>query len=311
MNSDLTASAYIGRFAPSPTGPLHFGSLVTATASYLDARAHNGKWIVRMEDLDKPREVAGAAQDILDTLRSFAFCWDGTLLFQSRRDAAYRDILAQLISQNLAYPCGCSRQEISVIARMGVDGLIYPGTCRHGLATSKHARVWRLQVSNQQIGFTDHIQGFRCQQLADDVGDFVIRRADGLFAYQLAVVADDAMQGITRVIRGADLLDSTPRQIYLQQQLGFTTPSYAHVPVATNFHGEKLSKQTRSQPVKHRDSSAVMCRVLHFLGMQPPADLQYEPLDVLWHWAIKHWQIQQVPKQSHQVIVHPTGNEMP
>lgn len=309
MNSDLTLPLYIGRFAPSPTGPLHFGSLVAATASYLDARANNGKWLVRMEDLDKHREVAGAAQDIFDTLKSFGFEWDDQVLFQGQRSEIYRQVLTQLKSHQLIYPCGCSRKEINSTAQMGIDGPVYPGFCRNGLPAGKRARTWRLRVSEGRIEFEDRVQGQQYQELSQQVGDFVIKRADGLFAYQLAVVIDDAMQGITHIVRGADLLDSTPRQVYLQQQLGFTTPEYAHIPVATNLQGEKLSKQTRAQPVKLRDSGAVLCRVLCFLGMQPPADLAYVPLNGLWEWAIRHWQIQQVPKLRRQVTLIPAAND--
>jgi len=309
MNSDLTTPQYIGRFAPSPTGPLHFGSLVTATASYLDARAHNGKWLVRMEDLDKPREVAGAAQDILDTLQSFGFEWDTDALFQSQRNSVYRELLAQLQSSKLAYPCGCSRKEINTNAVMGIDGPVYPGFCRNGLSAGQRARTWRLKVNEQPVCFHDQIQGSQSQNLARDVGDFVIRRADGFYAYQLAAVVDDAMQGVTHIVRGADLLGSTPRQIYLQQQLAFATPEYAHIPIATNLQGEKLSKQTRAQPVRLRDSGVVLCRVLRFLGMQPPTDLAHVPLEDLWDWAIHHWQIQHVPKLRRQITLIPAESD--
>ena len=305
MNSVLTSPHYIGRFAPSPTGPLHFGSLVAATASYLDARAHNGSWLVRMEDLDKPREVAGAAQDIIDTLISFGFQWDAEIIYQSQRDDIYLQALEQLTSQHLAYPCSCSRKDINSAARMGIDGPVYPGFCRDGLPEGKQPRSWRLQVNNDRIEFEDRVQGKQSQILDQQVGDFVLKRADGFFAYQMAVVADDALQGVTHIVRGADLLDSTPRQIYLQQQLGVNSSKYAHIPVATNLHGEKLSKQTRAQPVKHRDSGAVLCRVLSFLGMQPPADLANVPLDALWEWAIQHWQIQSVPRMRRQVTLIP------
>ncbi|MAK66379.1 tRNA glutamyl-Q(34) synthetase GluQRS [Methylophaga sp.] len=310
MNSDLTEPTYTGRFAPSPTGPLHFGSLVAATVSFLDARAHNGKWLVRMEDLDKPREVAGAAKDILDTLQSFGFEWDTDVLFQSQRNPVYREMLTKLQLSKQAYPCACSRKEINASALMGIDGPVYPGFCRDGLSAVKQVRTWRLKVNEQPVCFYDQIQGNQSQNLARDVGDYVIKRADGLYAYQLAVVVDDAMQGVTHIVRGADLLDSTPRQIYLQQQLGFTTPLYAHIPVATNLQGEKLSKQTRAQPIKQRDSGVVLCRVLRFLGLQPPAELAHVPLDDLWQWAIQHWQIQNVPKLRRQVTMVPAEPEV-
>lgn len=310
MNSDLTQPKYIGRFAPSPTGPLHFGSLVTATASFLDARSHDGKWLVRMEDLDKPREVAGAATDILDTLESFGFHWDDEVLFQSQRTQFYQNTLEQLQSLNLAYACGCSRKEINARAALGIDGPVYPGFCREGLAVGKQARTWRLRVDDQPVAFEDVIQGEQSQVLSQQIGDFVIQRADSLFAYQLAVVVDDAIQGVTHIVRGADLLDSTPRQIYLQQRLGYAIPTYAHIPVATNLQGKKLSKQTRAQPVKLRDSGAVLCRVFRFLGMHPPADLPHVSISELWDWAIQHWQIQQVPKMRRQITLIPAENEL-
>lgn len=309
MNSDLTTHHYIGRFAPSPTGPLHFGSLVTATASFLDARSHGGKWLVRMEDLDKPREVAGAAKDILDTLESFGFYWDDDVQFQSQRTAFYQNTLEKLQSLTLAYPCGCSRREINASATFGIDGPVYPGFCRQGLTAGKQARTWRLRVHEHLISFQDLIQGEQSQVLSRQVGDFVIRRADGLFAYQLAVVVDDALQGVTHIVRGADLLASTPRQLYLQQLLGFKMPTYAHIPIATNLQGEKLSKQTRAQPVKHRDSGIVLCRVLQFLGLQPPIELAQTSLDELWQWAIQHWQVEQVPKTYRQVTLIPATTD--
>lgn len=310
MNSDLTAHNYIGRFAPSPTGPLHFGSLVTATASFLDARSHGGKWLVRMEDLDKPREVAGAAKDILNTLESFGFYWDDEVLFQSQRTQFYQNTLEQLQSSNLAYACGCSRKEINASATLGIDGPVYPGFCRQGLAAGKQPGTWRLRVNDQPLSFQDLIQGEQSQVLSQQVGDFVIRRADGLFAYQLAVVVDDTLQGVTHIVRGADLMDSTPRQLFLQQQLGFTTPAYAHIPIATNLQGEKLSKQTRAQPVKHRDSGAVLCGVLRYLGLQPPGELTQVPLDELWSWAVQHWMVQLVPKQRRQVTLIPSASDI-
>lgn len=303
MNSDLISASYIGRFAPSPTGPLHFGSLVAATASYLDARAHNGKWLVRMEDLDKPREVPGAAKDILSTLESFGFQWDDQIIWQSQRDEYYQQALTRLVSEHFAYPCACTRSEIQNRAQAGIDGPVYPGFCREGLPAGRSARTWRLKVSEEPVEFADQIQGMQTQVLSKQVGDFVIRRADGLFAYQLAVVVDDALQGITHIIRGADLLDSTPRQIYLQQRLKLSSPRYAHVPVATSLSGQKLSKQTRAQPVKLRDSGMVLCSVLRFLGMQPPADIATDKLEHIWEWAISHWQIQRVPAVRQQIAV--------
>lgn len=237
---------YVGRFAPSPTGLLHAGSLVAAMASYLDAKAHQGRWLLRMEDVDVPRSVPGAAEAICASLRALGMDWDGEVLVQSQRSAIYADAMRQLAPHT--YGCSCSRREIAD-SRLGLapDGsAIYPGTCRHGLGLGKQARAWRLRVpaAGDIIQFADRWQGQIGQDLAQEAGDFVLLRADGFWAYQLAVVVDDAAQGVTHVVRGADLLDSTPRQIYLQRLLGVPTPSYLHVPVVTNVQGEKLSKQT-------------------------------------------------------------------
>lgn len=240
---------YRGRFAPSPTGPLHFGSLVSALASWLDARAHNGVWLVRIEDIDGPRTVAGAAEDILATLERFGMHADEPPVWQSQRTARYHAMLEQLRATGLVYPCGCTRKEISDSLLRGHarnTTLAYPGTCRDGLH-GKPARAWRLRVPDAAtalITFNDRWQDEQTQNLATEVGDFVLRRADDQWAYQLAVVADDADAGITDIVRGADLLDSTARQIYLQHCLGVPTPVYLHVPVVTNEAGEKLSKQT-------------------------------------------------------------------
>lgn len=286
-----------GRFAPSPTGPLHFGSLIAAVASFLDAKTRQGAWLLRMEDLDTPRQVAGAADLILHTLEDYGFEWDGKVLYQSQRDDYYQAALQTLIQRGLVYPCGCSRKEIADSAVHGIDGLVYPGTCRHGLSRDKSALAWRVRVDDTPISFTDGIQGPQSQVLSRDIGDFVLKRADGLFAYQLAVVVDDELQGISHVLRGADLLDSTPRQIYLQQALSYSSPSYLHVPVAANAAGEKLSKQTLAQPLDGLNKSADICQVLDFLGMSPPATLRQESLGQVWLWAMQHWDIERVPRQ--------------
>ena len=289
--------AYTGRFAPSPTGPLHFGSLIAAVASYCDAKANGGKWLVRMEDLDKPREMPGAADDILKTLEAFGFTWDGSVLYQSRRADAYELALELLKRQAAVYPCTCSRKEIADSATSsGVEGAIYPGTClKHIPKTSAHA-AFRATVLDDEITFNDAIQGKITQNLAHDIGDFVIKRADGLFAYQLAVVVDDAEQGVTQVVRGADLLDSAPRQIYLQRLLGFPTPRYAHVPVAVNAVGEKLSKQTLAKAITPEAAPMLVFEALNFLGQQPPAEIKNATLSEVWRWAITQWQLEKVPK---------------
>jgi glutamyl-Q tRNA(Asp) synthetase len=295
------AQPYIGRFAPSPTGPLHFGSLVAAVASYCDAKANAGQWLVRMEDVDKPREVAGAADGILRTLAAFGFEWDeedfgSKILYQSQRNAIYSAAFESI--QEHVYPCICTRKEIADSSHtQGIDGLIYPQTCRKtpALEPNIHA-AYRAVVLDENITFCDAIQGEITQNLARDVGDFILKRKDGLFAYQLAVVVDDATQGVTHVVRGADLLDSTPRQIYLQKLLGFTTPQYAHVPVATNLAGEKLSKQTLAKAIAPESASLLVFQALQFLGQHPPLEMKNATLDDVWRWAILNWQLDNVPK---------------
>ncbi|MCE5180697.1 MAG: tRNA glutamyl-Q(34) synthetase GluQRS [Betaproteobacteria bacterium] len=280
---------YRGRFAPSPTGPLHFGSLVAALGSFLEAKSRGGEWLVRMEDLDLPRVVAGAADDILRTLEAFGFQWDGAVMFQSARNEAYRAALDELEKLGMAYPCACTRKEIADSAIGGIDGPVYPGTCRGGLLAGREGRAVRVRTDSDPVEFDDGLQGRISQTLAAEVGDFVVRRADGLFAYQLAVVADDAEQAISHVVRGADLLDSTPRQIYLQRLLGLPTPAYLHLPVAVNQRGEKLSKQTLAPAVRTDNRVAQLYEALVFLGQSPPAELKDADLEVFWKWAIAHW----------------------
>lgn len=262
---------YVGRFAPSPTGPLHFGSLVAALASYLEARAAKGKWLLRMEDLDKARAQPGAADEILRALERLGLEWDGPVLVQSERLERYRAALDELTQRGLAYPCSCTRKELEDSA-LAIDGArIYPGTCRRGLAPGKAARALRLRTHGAPIGFADAIQGWVEQCVEKEAGDFVLLRADGVIAYQLAVVVDDMDQGVTDVVRGADLLDSTARQIHLQRLLGARAPRYAHVPVALNAAGEKLSKQTGARPLDLSDPQAVLARARRFLGQGAPA----------------------------------------
>lgn len=301
---------YRGRFAPSPTGPLHLGSLIAAVASYLEAKANHGEWLLRMEDLDKPREMAGAADDIVNTLEAFGFEWEGPIMRQSRRQQAYKQALDRLQQQDLIYPCGCSRKEIADsvtgdTALHGLDGLIYPGTCRTGLAADKSPRAWRMQTNHAVITFDDAIQGHISHDLERDVGDFVLKRADGQYAYQLAVVVDDAEQGITHVVRGADLLDSTSRQIYLQQILGYPTPAYAHIPAATNRQGEKLSKQTLAPALDRQNPQRDLWQTLHFLGQKPPLSLQQASLAEIWQWARLHWQLSNIPHTRFKEISEP------
>lgn len=291
---------YVGRFAPSPTGPLHFGSLVAAVASYLDAKAHGGSWLVRMEDVDITRCSQEASDAILTTLDAFGLHWDGEVVYQSQRTDLYHDVLTELIAKQRVYPCGCSRKEIADSGLLGIDGVVYPGTCRHGLDANKTARAWRFNV--QQCGviaFEDAIQGTISQHLAQQVGDFVLKRADGLFAYQLAVVVDDHLQGVTDIVRGADLLDSTPRQIALQQALGYVTPHYAHIPVATNDQGEKLSKQTLATPINTSKMALQLQQAMRFLGLPTDSTSDEMSNQALLEWGVTQWKLSNVPKQRH------------
>lgn len=294
------SSPYRGRFAPSPTGPLHFGSLVAAVGSHADARASRGEWLVRMEDLDPPREVPGAADAILRAIEAFGMEWDGTVLYQSTRIEAYREALDRLAAAKLTYPCGCTRREIADSAlRFGAQSpgeVVYPGTCRNGLPPGRAPRSVRLRVDETMIEFDDAIQGRNQQHLGREVGDFVLRRADGHFAYQLAVVVDDADQGITDVVRGADLLDSTARQIFLQRCLGAPTIRYCHLPVATDTTGEKLSKQTLAAPVDPTHPAETLTQALAFLGHTPPAGSSRAGTSALWDWAIAHWDRTRIPR---------------
>jgi glutamyl-Q tRNA(Asp) synthetase len=288
------APGYRGRFAPSPTGPLHFGSLVAALGSYLDARHHRGKWLLRMEDLDGKREVRGAADAILRTLDAFAFSWDGPVLYQSRRREAYETALESLRRMGLAYPCGCSRRQIADTAALGPEGPVYPGTCRAGLPAGRRARSFRLLTRDRTIAIEDRIQGPLRQNPGQEIGDFVIRRADGYHAYQLAVVLDDAWQAITHVVRGADLLSSTPRQCYLQDLLQLPRPRYAHLPLAVDKAGRKLSKQYRDAPVDPEQPLDVLLQALAFLGQTLPPERPAN-LDEFWRWAIARWSLEKVP----------------
>lgn len=259
---------YRGRFAPSPTGQLHFGSLVAALGSWLRARSRGGAWLVRMEDIDPPREVPGAAHDILDTLAAFGLVSDEPVLWQSTRTDAYAEALAQLCAAGDAFPCWCSRSQLDVL------NSIHGDTC---MAAPDPARppAWRLRVPAREIGFVDAIQGAFAQNLALEVGAFVVKRVEGFFAYQLAVVVDDAFQGVTEVVRGADLLDSTPRQFWLQQRLGLATPDHAHLPLVLGADGRKLAKQERARPVDRADPLPALRAALQFLGL-PEALLRSE-----------------------------------
>lgn len=290
-----------GRFAPSPTGPLHFGSLVAALGSWLDARSRAGKWLVRIEDIDVPRTRPGAETAILKALESLGLWWDGEVIRQSTRTARYTAAFEQLRASGRLFPCACTRREIadSALTAGGAATPVYPGTCRSGLAPGRRPRAWRFRVGHAVTGFDDAVQGNCLQNIGSEVGDFIVRRADGPFAYQLAVVVDDAEQGVTSVVRGADLLDSTPRQILLQQALGLPTPAYAHLPVAVNASGEKLSKQTLAPALAIADQGTLVSALWHalrFLGQEPPADHPAGSPSELLEWALQHWSLARVPK---------------
>ena len=293
-----SAREYRGRFAPSPTGPLHFGSLVAAAGSYLDARSSDGKWMVRVEDLDRSREMPGATDAILSALDAFGFEWDEEVVYQSRRIDLYRAAFERLERIHAVYPCACTRREIADSTLSPQGESIYPGTCRDGLPPGRSARAMRLRVSSSTIAFDDRLQGVVRQNLASDSGDFVLRRADGLFAYQLAVVIDDAEQNISDVVRGADLLASTPRQIFLQHLLNVSTPRYLHLPVAVNSRGEKLSKQTRASALDPTRAVPTLWRALSFLNQNPPRELVRTDLSELWIWAIAHWNAGNISRQK-------------
>ncbi|SAL12215.1 glutamyl-Q tRNA(Asp) ligase [Caballeronia sordidicola] len=290
-----TNRAYRGRFAPSPTGPLHLGSLVSALASFLDARAHRGTWLVRIEDVDGPRTVPGAAEGILDTLRKFGMQPDEEPIWQSQREGAYQRAFDLLLSAGRVYPCGCTRREIADSLARSHAGharhttLAYPGTCRDGLH-GRPPRAWRVRVPDGDAAvftFEDRWQGKQTQDLATDVGDFVLKRADGEWAYQLAVVVDDADCGITHIVRGEDLLDSTARQIYLQQCLRVPTPAYLHVPVVENEHGEKLSKQTGATALDTAHPLAALTLAAKHLGLETSCVGSLETFfsDATMQWA--------------------------
>ncbi|MDT8364696.1 MAG: tRNA glutamyl-Q(34) synthetase GluQRS [Nitrosomonas sp.] len=287
------AGIYRGRFAPSPTGPLHFGSLVAAVGSYLETRSRQGKWLVRIEDVDAQRVIKGAADDILRTLEAFGLYWDEAVVYQSQRNTAYQEAIQTLRCNGWLYPCICSRQRIAACARQGRDGFIYPGTCRT-MTTAlesdgyRHSS-WRVRTQSQIIQFDDMLRGHLRLDLQTELGDFVLRRSDDVFAYQLAVVVDDAWQGITHVVRGADLLLSTFRQLYLQQLLNYAAPVYCHLPLVLDAYGKKLSKQTRATPVSKTHPLPALVAALAFLG-QDVSDVPQNNIHTFWQWAITNWQ---------------------
>ena len=299
MRSKATAAkpaAPTGRFAPSPTGDLHFGSLVAAVASFLESKSRGGEWLIRIEDIDPPREVAGSADRIVEALQRFGLRADRPIVYQSDRTVAYVEARDRLLASGKAFWCGCSRADLPPSG-------IYPGTCRNGLPPGKSPRAVRLRVNDSPVVFRDAVQGEISEHLPSTVGDFVIWRADGLPAYQLAVVVDDAWQGVDEVVRGHDLLTSTARQIHVARALGLATPRYAHHPVATDTDGRKLSKRLRSDPLGRNARHETLRLALDLLGQHPPVGLS---LDELWRWALSHWRLDRVPRQS-AVGIPPSG----
>ena len=283
---------YRGRFAPSPTGPVHLGTLIAAVGSYLQARKNNGEWLLRMEDVDITRKVKGADIEIISTLEAFGFRWHGEILYQSKQTRHYQQALDTLISQSLVFPCICSRKQLAE----SNDG-IYPGSCRLRSLPDSEDHALRLLSKDIDIEFTDAVMGTQRQNIKQQCGDFIIKRRDGLFAYQLAVVVDDALQEITEVVRGVDLLDSTARQIYLQRLLHYPTPAYCHLPLAIDATGKKISKSEGGAKVDIANKEKLLIKTLQYLGQNPPAQLTGSSCDDIWQWAISNWSITSVPKE--------------
>ncbi len=289
----MHAQPYVGRFAPTPSGHLHFGSLVAALASFLDARHQRGTWLVRVEDLDQPRVVSGATEHILQTLARYGLEWDGEIIYQSQRTEHYEAILTRWLVDGKAYHCDCSRQQINAY------GGVYPGTCASRGLTPASDRAIRVRVPSEPLGFVDRLQGAVSQNLRDEVGDIAVRRRDGVIAYQLAVVADDIAQGVTDVVRGADLLDSTPRQIWLYHLLGEAPPEYLHVPLIMRPDGEKLSKRLGSAPLEPQRAAATLWRALVALRQAPPRSLHGAGVSELLAWAVANWRVGAIPAAAH------------
>ena len=288
-----TASVpYRGRFAPSPTGPLHLGSLLTAAGSYLQARAAGGAWLLRIEDLDTPRVIPGATDEILRTLELFGFEWDGEVVRQSERTGLYEAALARLDAAGACFACSCSRRELAALQSTITaeeEDAFYPGICRNGPTHPERALAVRFRAARAALEFRDELQGQLTQNVGQSLGDFIIRRRDGLFAYQLAVVVDDAEQSISEVVRGSDLLSNTPRQILLQQALQLPRPGYMHLPLLTEADGRKLSKSQRAVAAATAQPSATLHRVLRWLKQEPPPELARASKRELWSWAIRGW----------------------
>ena len=297
--SELKQSKNIGRFAPSPTGPLHFGSLIAATASYLNIKTKkNGKWLLRIEDVDTQRIQKGATQSIINTLEVYGFEWDDEIIYQSQRNKNYQSALESI--EKLTYPCSCTRK--SLMTSTNGYSYVYPGFCRNGMINPSAEHKCIRVISNQTpVSFTDQCQKKELRQnINKEVGDFILKRSDGLWAYQLAVVVDDAFQSVTEIVRGADLFDNTPRQIYLQRILGYSKPNYLHVPVAVDSAGKKLSKQNGSPEITNYQKRTTLISTLDFLGQKPPRADEFSSLEDLWAWALLNWDAQNIPKVMFQ-----------
>ncbi|MAD91254.1 MAG: tRNA glutamyl-Q(34) synthetase GluQRS [Gammaproteobacteria bacterium] len=284
-------SPYIGRFAPSPTGPLHFGSLVTAVASYLQARSKKGRWLLRIEDIDPPRQQKHAAELIVRTMENYGFEWYGSVIYQSKNYKSHKDALNILIERSMAYPCICTRKDMAN-SKVGPLGAIYSGSCRNQRNASNNA--YRILTNNKEVEFYDQIHGRYSQKLECESGDFIVLRRDGLIAYNLAVIVDDEIQGISEVVRGYDLLSSTPRQVWLQKLLNYNTPRYSHIPIITYKNGSKLSKLNGSTAISEIHITETIYSALKHLNQNPPKELASAPLLDVWSWAIKNWKIEKL-----------------
>lgn len=298
--AEILRTSPVGRFAPSPTGPLHFGTLVAALGSYLVSKSAAGRWLMRIEDIDRPRVVEGAADAMLRQLEELGFEWDGPVVYQSERSARYREVLADLDRSGRLFRCACSRRDIIASApHSGEEGPVYPGTCRNGPQGTRSEYSVRLRVDDSPIHFIDEVMGRQSQNLEEQVGDFVLHRADGIFAYQLAVVVDDIDMGVTQVVRGADLLSSTARQIYLHRCLDAEIPSYYHLPLVLGAAGYKMSK--RNDPdaqINSGDGAEMMWQALKFLGQNPPLEFREMPSSGQLRWGIDNFSLSLVPRSG-------------
>jgi len=297
MRHSSEIKIYRGRFAPSPSGHLHFGSLLAATASYLQARQQNGEWWLRIEDIDPPREVAGSSKHIIKTLKDFGFEWDN-LSYQSQRQDYYQHYLQTLLNTEQAYFCGCSRKDISQENKLNTTAPnLYPGTCRTGL-NGKPARAVRFKVEDSVLLIEDAIQGKHSLDLSKTCGDFILKRADGFYSYQLAVAIDDSIQDISQVVRGYDLFESSFNQKMIQQALGLHSPEYAHIPVAISQQGLKLSKLSAAKDIATEPANKVIFQILQILGQQPPNELQHQDINKIWKWTFSHWELNKIPQKQ-------------